>query len=132
MRFFDINGVLAKARRFVSISSSVSESDVTDPKKLAELLKNLVSQVGKLENKSTPEAVEYELDVSNGGTKVRIRHGFNSPVRFYVTHWSNSSGAPSLVWDTTSTPDLLVLKSYVSGRAIVRIEPVQAAAGRPQ
>lgn len=131
MRFIGSNGILAKARRFVSTSPAVSEADVTEPKKLAEILRNLCSLVAKLENKSGPEAVEIEADVSTGAAKVYLRHSLNSPIRFYVTHWSNSTGAPSLVWSSDSTPDMLVLKSYVAGRAVIRIEPVQSAPGRP-
>ncbi len=126
MRFIDISGTLAKARRNVSGSGApLSEQDIAEPRRLSEALRDLVRRVGDLEGKSPPEGLEIEKDVSTGGALVTIEHNFNSSVRWWVTSWKNASSGHSLVWNTASDTNKLVLASYVAGRAVIRVEPSQ-------
>lgn len=126
MKFLDVNGLITKARRYVSQGQGVSEADVTEPKKLAEVLRGILKQLSELSGKVGPEPLEIEKVVAGSG-QVAFYHGFDCPVRYYVTHWSNASGGPAFVWHASSTPKILVLTTGNAGRVILRIEPVQAA-----
>ncbi len=130
MRFVTIGGLIAKARRFLNSSASVHDDDVTEPKKLGEILRNIIRRVSDLESRVAPEAVEFEVAVSTAGALVSLNHGLSAPVRWWVTVWTRPvaagaypTTAPILVQDASTTPDILVLKSYTAGRAVVRVEP---------
>lgn len=123
MRFVDIYNVLGKARRAVTKSQLVSEADVSDTRKLTELFRDLIGRVVALEAKDVPEPYEKEIDVSTAGATVTLQHSFGCPVRWYVTHWKNATAGPSLVWNSASDSNHLVLASYVAGRAVIRVEP---------
>lgn len=130
MRFFNINGILAKARRRLSSSASVQDADVTDPQKLAEILRSTLLRLSELEAKSPPEWVEFETATSTGGALIRLNHGFGSPVRWWATAWTRPVGGGAypttdhdLVQDALSDTNTLVLRSYTAGRVVIRIEP---------
>lgn len=129
MRFFDVLGNLKKGRRSVSKPSSVSEQEVSDPVKLAEMLRQLSLRVQELEARLPQEAVEFERDITGttaGGVVHRFDHNLGVPVRWYVVHWSGSAVVhPALVYSATSTDKSLVLTSYSAGRVVLRIEPSQ-------
>lgn len=126
MRFFDLFGRLQRATRAKSVRKGVSERFVDDPNRLSELLSDLEARVAQLEAKELPEAVEFEVDVGTAGAPVQLNHNLDCPVRFFVTSWkSSTNNPPSLLLDTSSTTFMLVLRSYVAGRAIIRIEPSQ-------
>ena len=63
-------------------------------------------------------------------------HNFSGPIRWYAVQWMATSAgvAPTagvgLAQDSTSTSDILVLKSYVAGRAVVRIEQAVGEVGQ--
>lgn len=132
MRFVNLNGVYQKARRFLSGGSNVSEEEVKDPPKLAEILRGLSRRVTDVEALLPPEAIEFEVAVGASGSTTTIAHNLGGPVRWYVVDWLQRDGvaypasAPKLVQDASSTSDSLVLRSYATGRAIVRIEPAFA------
>ncbi len=127
MRFFNINGVLQKARRYVSGGSPVSPDDVKDAARLAEMLQDLQKRLTIAEARLPPEGVEFEVNVGTIGAQTVISHNLNSSVRWYVVAWAGTGTAGhSLVQDTTSDLQKLVLRSYVAGRAIVRVEPAFA------
>jgi hypothetical protein len=92
------------ARRNVSRPLSLSNEDVKDPDKLAELLKQAYLRITDLEARIGPEPLEFETNVQNGGT-VRLAHNLNCPVRYYVTHVDGQMGgiqpsaAPPRGWD---------------------------------
>jgi len=133
MRFFDVHGVVGKARRFVSGSASVQDEEVRNPAKLAEVLRGSLRRLAELEARVSSEGAEYEVEVSTGGSLHRIQHNLNGPVRFTVVYWTKprATGAayptagPSLAAHESSTANTLVLRSTVAGRAIIRIESSQ-------
>lgn len=124
IRFYNLNGVLQRARRF---ASKTSEADDSDPQKLSELVKKLSDRIHELESKVPPDSVEFEVDVPNLAQKVYLRHDFNCPVRWYVTAWraNGTVGGHSLCEDSESTENVLVIRSNQTGRAVIRIEPSQ-------
>lgn len=129
MRFFDINGVMQKARRFVSGNANVQDEEVKNPVKLAEILRGVLRRLTDAEAAIPPESLEFEVEVSTAAALTTLSHNFNGPVRYWVTYWtadrtgSAPTTAPILVVDITSDDNNLILKSYVAGRAIVRVEP---------
>ncbi len=132
MRFVGlVSGLFTKGRRFVSSSASVQEEEVKDPSKLAEIIRQALKRVSDLEAKSGAEGIEFEVAVGTGGATVSLPHGIMGPVRWWVTGWMQQSGvaypaaAPAIVQDASTTVGTLVLRSYVTGRAIVRVEPAQ-------
>lgn len=124
MRFVDLNGVLGKARRAFSGSDNLSESDVQDPRKLAELLRAAMRRIAALEANAQPDAVEFEIDATMGSTSL-LQHGFGCPVRYWVVSWVGSGGPQFYVNTSQTTSDVLALSTAVSGRAIVRVEASQ-------
>lgn len=131
MRFVSlVNGVLGKSRRAVSQALSIGvgsgsedKSDVSTAQ-LAETLRQVMLRLNKLEAESNPPAVEFEVTVASGGAVVELRHELNGPVRWWVVKWMKtvSSAGHSLYEDPTSDQDTLRLKSFISGRAVIRIE----------
>lgn len=132
MRFVSlVSNLVGKARRGLSQGLSIG-TDVdgkTSPGQLAEQLRQVMLRVNRLEAVAPPEPTEFEVAVSTAGALVSLRHSFGVPVRWWVTSWgTTTAGTPpvathALVMDATSDSDTLVLRSYVAGRAVVRIEP---------
>lgn len=140
MRFVSlVRSTVERGRRYLSAQPSVllrSEGDEKNvsPAEVAKAIRALSARVAELEARVPGEAVEFEVSCSSGGTKVYLHHNFNGPVRWYVTDWlTDGLGATppasghSLAHDTTSTTNILVLRSYVAGRAVIRVEPSQSA-----
>jgi hypothetical protein len=133
VKFFTRLGELAKARRFQNASASVQDDDVTDPVKLAKVLRSTLLRLTELESRIPPESLEFEVHTGIDGALTTIAHNVGGPIRWWVTDWMQQDGvaypvkAPQLVQDATSTSSSLVLRSYKAGRAIVRIEPAVAS-----
>lgn len=125
MRHFDASGQLARSTSQAANWKGVSETDVNDPRRLAEALRELQARLAKLEAKTPPEAAEYVLDVGTAGAISSVYHGFDSAVRWTITHWSGPNVTYQLVEDSSSDRNYLNLRSYQAGRAVVRIEPSQ-------
>ncbi len=130
MRFIDVSGTLARARRFVSFSQNVSEDEVQQPNKLAEILRAVLRRMSELEARTPPEGIEFEVEVGTLGALTTMQHNLNSGVRFTIVYWTKvragttyPTTAPILIADETSDLNKLVVRSYVAGRAVVRIEP---------
>lgn len=129
MKFITAAGILQKARRFASAGGQVQEDEVKSPQKLAEIIRQMQRRVAELEAVTPPEALEFELNVGSGGAITSVAHGINGAVRWYVVAWTQTGGAtypiaaPALVQDASSTSRVLQLRSYVAGKAIVRVEP---------
>ncbi len=131
MRFVSlINSAVGKARRAVAQAVAVAMADEkASPAEIARVIRQLGVRVNTLEAAAVQEATEFEVACSTAGALVSMRHGYTGPVRWYVVHWGKVPGvaaptaAPILVYDDSSTTDILVLKSYTAGRAIVRVEP---------
>lgn len=132
MKFINVNGVIQRARRYANRAGGVQDEEVKDPVKLAELIRQLQKRVADLEAVSPPEGIEFEVNCGSGGAATRLFHSMGGPVRFYLTHWQPLTGGfltagPELIADpATSTADMLVLNSYVAGRAIIRVERSQS------
>ena len=135
IRFISSGGARG-LRRSITASNGAQESEVSDPTKLAEILRKLSQRVERLEAASAPNAVEFEVVVSTAGATVSLAHNFAGPIRWYVVQWMMTAAgvAPTagvgLAQDSTSTADTLVLKSYVAGRAVVRIERAVGEVGQ--
>jgi hypothetical protein len=130
VRFYDIGGRLGRDRRSVSRTASVSPEDVKDVTKLAEIIRQMSVRIQELEARLPPEAVEFEMDITgtaSSPTDYSIHHNTGTPIRYYVTQWSNSSAppsiAPAIVRQITSTLDRFDFKSHSEGRMVIRIEP---------
>lgn len=125
MKFTDVFGNLKRVRPFASRGATVSDSDVTEPGKLAELLRQIQKRISTTEAITPPEALELEYDVTSG-LDFNVAHNFGGPVRWYVVDWYATPGAgasgPSFSRLTTSTTKLLVLHSYCAGRVVIRVE----------
>lgn len=128
MKFVSLTGVLQKARRYVSAGGAVQEEEVKNSAKLAEIIRQLQRRVADIEAVTPPEPLEFEVNVGIGGAITTIAHGLRSAVRWYVVQWTQVGGAavpisaPQLVQDSSSTSTVLALRSYVAGKAIVRVE----------
>lgn len=122
------DGRIGKARRQIAVPTNVQKEDVEDKGRLADLLRKLSQRVAELEANRQPNTVDMETDVSNLGSTVTLRHNLGGPVRYWPVLWTKTaaggypSTGPILVMDETSDDDNLVLKSYVAGRVVLRIE----------
>ena len=126
-----VNNLVGKVRRGVSqgLSTGPDVDGKTSPGQLAEQLRQVMLRVNKLEALAEREGIEFEVAVSTAGATVSLYHAFTGPVRWWVVSWGTTpQGTPpvanyALVMDATSDQDNLVLRSYVAGRAVIRIEP---------
>lgn len=133
---FNINGERVVLRRRVSRSSSITDADVKDAARLADIIRKMSDRITELESERTPDYVEFVFDAAGSPASAsthEFHHGFTSPVRFWLT-WASEITDPTpalvnmaLYKDTqTSTLDTLVLAAHFTGRAVVRVEKAQA------
>ena len=133
MRFVSlVNSVVGKTRQAVAQTASVQDLDVKDPENIGEQLRQLTARLNKLEAAAQPEATEFEVDLGDSGALVELPHSLKTrQVRWSVVGWFCKVGGvspaapPNLVYDPSSTPTSLFLRSYVAGRGIIRVEPSQ-------
>ncbi len=125
-----VKGTIGKVRRAASqgLSTGPGVDGKTSAGQLAEQLRQVMLRVNRLEAAAVQEGIEFEVAVSTAGATVSLRHSFGSPVRWWVVSWGTSAASTpaaghSLAMDVTSDSDTLVLRSYVAGRAVIRIEP---------
>lgn len=129
--FISLQGTTGKGRRQVAQAQSFNVTEVTEPDRLTDLLRKLERRVSELEARQVPDYAEYEVNLGTAAALTKLTHGFNCPVRFSVVHWTKVTGgayptaAPVLVVDDTSTDSVLVLRSHVAGRAVIRVERSQ-------
>ena len=128
-RFVKSDGTIYAGRGRSSGPPNMSSSD---EHKILELLKNLFLRVARLEEKSYPDYIDFDVTTGTAGATVTLNHNFNAPIRYYVTTWTRTNtlsayptAAPVLVMDASSTANKLVLQSQVAGRAIIRVERAQ-------
>lgn len=125
---------IGKSRRAVSQSTDFHHSDDdTGPEETAKLLRQLVLRLNRLEAKSEPEAIEFDVLLNDTGSLVELPHNLKSTfIRWSVVGWFgvplgvSPIAPPVLVYDSSSTANSLFLRSFVAGRAIIRIEPSQS------
>lgn len=125
--FTDRSGVIKSSRSPAGKSALVSEDVASDPRLLAQAMREIHDRVQALERVKPNEYKEFELDCQTSGT-VACPHLFNSPVRYSVVHWKSSTGtvAPILTVNESKTDlNTLTLNSAVKGRAVVRVERAQ-------
>jgi hypothetical protein len=128
VRFINRFGLLAKDRRSVAQATTFQEEEVKDAIKLTEIIRGLSRRIAELEIRATPDTVEFEVVVGSGGQSVHLTHNLNSQVRWYVVYWTRAPGASQpvktmeLVGQLDSTKQVLHLKSYTAGRAVIRVE----------
>ncbi len=131
MRFVSlVNSVVAKARRGITQGLSIGHpggDTKPDPVKLAEQLRQVMLRVNKLEALAGGEATEFEVLTGAAGAMFELRHGYNGPVRWYVVKWlrtaAGAATGTSLIEQKESTVNSLFIRSYVVGRAVIRVEP---------
>ena len=106
-----------------------------DPQKLARLLTGVLASVNVLRKRFAPRRVDFEDQLCTTANTLRLAHGFGGRVRWWIIDWTStgtplvdSNGdtvrvyAPMLVKTSASDANTLVLQSYISGTATIRIE----------
>lgn len=125
-RFVDLNGDIKKGRPQGAIGQAVaSKDDLSDPERLADTLKDIMRRLAKLEEVRPNDWTEFEVQCGTAGATISLPHNFECPVRYSVVHWKGSAAHALTVNETSSTNKILVLNSYVAGRAVVRVEKSQ-------
>jgi hypothetical protein len=123
MRFIDRFGTMAKGRRAVSSSDRVSREDVQDADRLATVLNRAFARITTVESTAPNQSIEFELKMA-AATDYPLEHGFNAPIRWYVTRLGlNGATAPATIYEA-STPTLtrLVVRSTVACYCVIRVE----------
>lgn len=137
MRFVSRTGVTRGARRALSGSDNLHESETDSPIKLTQFLRQMLRRIAGVEARTPPEGIDFEVVVGGAGAAITLTHSLKSAVRWYVVEWTRSPGGvypstgPSLVRSALSDESRLVLLSFASGRAVVRVEPAFVALGDP-
>jgi hypothetical protein len=131
MKFYDLRKTLGRGTRLWAKLGGFTSKDATDADQLARTITTLMQRVSDLEGKSSPEAVEFEYECPEGGT-FRLAHGFQGPVRWYVTHWFGSEYGPQLSTVHTTEAGTLTLSSLTKGYAVIRVEASQYGVSRLQ
>ena len=134
MKFYAQDGTQGRQRSPVSITGSVSEDNVKDPKALAKLVRDLQSSVRALQVAQKPDYTEFAVTLAVG-KDLSLNHAYGSPVRWYVVDWADSKASATPValllrrQQSKCTPDLLYLANgtTVTGVAVIRVEPCQNA-----
>ena len=104
---------------------TITEHDVQDPSNLALILTGIRADVADQRADFVPNRIDYEdYPVLTGGAALRLIHGFNGRVRWWVVGWQCPTNvAPILKEDTVQTDTkTLVLLSYVAGTVTIRVE----------
>ncbi len=129
------DGTKHRGRRFKSNPLGVDPSTVGSPEAIARAINKATERLVTLEASTNTEVLEFETVVPYNSS-ITLQHNFSGPVRWYVTSWKRK-GNPG-PWSLTevelggSTIDSLVLYSQVPGRAVIRVERVQAGLQRDQ
>lgn len=137
MRFVSlVKSIVGKTRRSLTQAASIINAppalkdDDTSMADMVRTMRTVMLRVNKLEAQVLVEPTEFEVVLGTGGALVELYHGYNGPVRFWVTTWmqqpdlgASPTTAPVLVRDQSSTFKSLFLQSYVAGRAVIRVEP---------
>lgn len=134
MRSIDLNGILQRARRFVSRPSSASAEEVKDPNKLAEIIRQLSLRVQELEARTPPEAIEIAMQVEGSPVitvDYRFTHGLGTNVRWYPVYWYTDRNHPIMFSQEEQAEDMnsVVLRAFCHGTVIMRFEPTSYTYG---
>lgn len=129
MKHVNANGTSFKGRRYKSNPQGIDTDAAKDPEAIAKAVNKATERLVAIEATVTTDVTEFEFTAPSLGT-IRLNHGFNGPVRWYVTSWKRkgTAGVCSLteVESGGSDANTLVLYSLSPGRAVVRVERQQA------
>ncbi len=125
---FPLRGPVKQLDRRAEPEEQITEDQATEPPRVARLLMSLLRDVATLKRRWWPRRLDFEdraVD-STGTTLYRFEHRLGGRVRWWVVDWQSSVGSPWLNRDATTSNDVLVLVSLVSGTATIRIEEAGA------
>jgi hypothetical protein len=102
----------------------VTAEDVKDADKLARMLARLLREVSDIKRRWWPRSRDYEDKAVVSGTPLRLGHGFNARVRWWVVDWVPTTPGDVPVFEKSTSTDLktLVLDVGNSGTVSVRVE----------
>ncbi len=117
------SGVMRPLDRKAEPTERVTKEQVSDPDRLSRLIQGVMRDVSDLKRPWAPRTIDHQdVSVDNTGTTLyRLPHGFGGRVNWYVVDWTGAAG-PQLSKDTATDNNTLVLVSYVTGTASIRIE----------
>lgn len=125
MKFYNAARQIVRGTRNVSGTDNLREEDLKEPRKIVDLIRSILVRIAGLEAKSAPEASEFVF-TSVAGQSFTINHNYGCNVRYYLVHWESPiNQQTALRYQSTSTPNQLVLLASASGTGILRIEPSQ-------
>ena len=103
---------------------NVTDKAVEDPKVLARFILRLFREVSTLRRRWKPRRLDFEdvLVDATGLVLYRFAHNFGGRVRWYPVGFREGASGPSLVEDSSTTDNVLVLSSYSDGYLTLRVE----------
>jgi hypothetical protein len=131
-RFIDSTGNISKARASGSRSGSLSHTAGTSGpedteatvRRLTEAVKAMSDRIRQLEERQSPDWIEYSVTFNNVTNKLYLAHQFGGPVRWYATY-VNGADISTITVNSESTDNVLVLTTSGTGSCIIRVEPSQ-------
>lgn len=103
----------------------ITEADVQDPAKLARYLSRSLKLIAELQRKHTPRRIDFEnLSLGVSGAAIQLQHNFGGAVRWWVVD-NVIIGPDTYILqrdEIRTTDDTLVILSYSTGRATIRVE----------
>lgn len=101
----------------------VTDDQVKDPKRLAELLGRLLVAVTELRRAWDPKRIDFEDQAVTAGTAFGLEHRFGGRVRWWVVDWvPDATGDVAIFERTASTDTLLTLLPQNTGTVTIRVE----------
>lgn len=103
----------------------VTEEDVQDADKLSRLLMRVLKDVAGIKRRFIPRRIDFEDRAVVAGTPLRLPHGLNARVRWWVVDWIPTSPTDSPVFErnaTDTTVNTLVLDVGNPGTVTIRLE----------
>lgn len=101
----------------------VTDDQVKDPKRLAELLGRLLVAVTELRRAWDPKRIDFEDQAVTAGTEFDLEHRFGGRVRWWVVDWvPDATGDVAIFERTASTDTMLTLLPQNTGTVTIRVE----------
>lgn len=101
----------------------VTDDQVKDPKRLAELLGRLLVAVTELRRAWDPKRIDFEDLLVTAGTTFDLEHRFGGRVRWWVVDWvPDATGDVAIFERTASTDTMLTLLPQNTGTVTIRVE----------
>lgn len=129
------SGVVRQLDGRKTSTQQLAPEHVQDPQRLARELNELRDKAAEQDRKHDPRRIDFEDLVCTSANTLRLVHGFGGRVRWWVVDWTSTGTplvdsvgdttnvySPMLVKTTATDANTLVLQSYVSGVATVRVE----------